>query len=178
MSETAQSESGKPETLRPMPFKEEMAMKARNKTRDESVQLSPDRFHEADFRRVVWGSYVEPNTTLEQLLKPEFWAHIAGKLKQYDQIEVKWDDGSHYATFLVIDAGPSWAQVFKLTFVDLGGKNIPAAPEFPFEVKWGGGHHKFRIIRKADQAVIQSGLATKDIAEQAMKEYAKTVQAM
>ena len=36
------------------------------------------------------------------ILHPDFWGHIAAKLRPYDEIKVRCDDGTFYAQLLVL----------------------------------------------------------------------------
>lgn len=50
-------------------------------------------------------------TPLEDILRPEFWANVAQKLRLGDTILALPRDGKFYAELLVWDAGQNWAQV-------------------------------------------------------------------
>ena len=59
-------------------------------------QLSPTRMTEAEYRRTVYVATAHANTNPEDLLAREYWSHVAEKLKPWDHIEVRANDGGFY----------------------------------------------------------------------------------
>lgn len=117
----------------------------------------------AEFSRIVWAVRPEHGVTLEDLLKPEAWAHVAKSLKPGARIEVFPPDGSFYAELLVRSADANSADVFPLFRVDFSeaAEDAPASQEY--ELKFAGAA-KWRVLRKIDGAVMVEGL-TKPEAE-------------
>ena len=82
--------------------------------------LAPDRMQVGDFVRQWVCVTVEVGTKPEWLLDPQFWAHVANKVRPYDRIEARCDDGEFFAEYLVLQRGPQWLQVRQLSMHKLG----------------------------------------------------------
>ncbi len=82
-------------------------------------KLTPDRIQGADFIRVVYAITPAIGTEVEHFLKPEYWAHVAAKLRPHTRIEAVSEDNSWFAEMIVMSCGPNWAKVKVLRFVPL-----------------------------------------------------------
>jgi len=146
-----------------------------------NINLDPSRFKGAEYERNVYVATVEQGTTIDTLELPAFWSHIAAKLRPWDKIEVRCDDGSFYAECIVIDADRTWAKLHVIMGVDLSKKEItPSEAKVmadQFEVKWRGPHMKHCVLRVSDGMVLQEGIGTKDEANSWKNEYIRTIAA-
>jgi hypothetical protein len=100
---------------------------------------------------------VEHGNTIDDVLRPEFWSHVAPKLRPYDEIRVRADDGTFYARVLVLSCGRNWAKVHQLEHHRLTSKDVDMSQAAQFEgydVKWRGPHCKWSVVRKADNVVV------------------------
>ena len=124
-------------------------------------QLEPSRFHLAEHQRNVYVATVEGGIARADMLAPEFWSHIAAKLRPYDEIVVYCDDGSLYARMLVLNSERTWARMHVLQWEDLTTRDVslskgaPAAkaasPEVEkalFRVEYKGKHKQWCVIRE------------------------------
>lgn len=145
----------------------------------ETGQLMPQRMHLAEHERTAYVVTVESHTSRELLKEPSFWSLVAKKFRPYDRLEVRSDDGTFWAEYLVLACDRTWAKVHEMSFHKLTTSEIAqtqaAIQNDEFEVKWGGPHNKFRVIRKSDNAVIKDQIQTKDDADLALKEYVKVI---
>jgi hypothetical protein len=66
--------------------------------------LLVNRFQPAEFSRTWWFATAEAGTTIEQISKPEFWAHVASQMRPLDEIVVTTDDLGAGWHLLVADA--------------------------------------------------------------------------
>lgn len=135
--------------------------------RDVSIQTN--RVRTQELGRNMWIVTVEPNITREDLLLPQFWANIAKNLTQFDRIEVRVDDGSFFAEYLVLSCDRVSAYLKELTWYDLTEKSKSVTPEY--EVKWRGPHGKHSVIRLKDKSLMIEHLASKAEAERWLTEY-------
>jgi len=124
----------------------------------------------------VFATYcvkVEQGVTREDLLRLDFWAHVAAKLKPWTIIVVHPDDESFYAEYLVRAADKNWARVQEIRFVSLVAetKTDPSVLE-NYEVKLRGPR-RWGVIRKADNKVLVEDLANKEDAENWLALYLK-----
>lgn len=143
------------------------------------LQMAADRFKLAEHERNVHSITIEEGVTRAQLINPAFLAHVAAKLRPYDQIEVRCDDGTLFAKLLVLQAERTWARVHVLEWHNLTTRDVslsqvgeqaksgaadkaagpdPARalmPEDDYLVQWKGPHKKWCVIRKADGAYMR-----------------------
>lgn len=132
-----------------------------------------------DFRVVI----NEEETTVEDVLRPEFWANVSNKLEAenkrfpFAMIEVIWVDGSKYLRLILMDAGPQWAKVKVLDFVDLDAEVGQAVQESEpdFIVKRVNPALQWCIIRKSDGDYIKKNCATKAEAEKELSDLVRAL---
>lgn len=106
----------------------------------------------------------EAGTTIEDVMRPEFFANVAYKFHPYDHIRARVDTGEWYAEFLVLSCGRVWAKVIPIFEINLVSKDIEvtqADASDDFEVMFRGPHLKWCIIRKADRESIKDGIENK-----------------
>lgn len=129
---------------------------------------------EYDVRQLVVTA--EAGDSIDDILKPEYWAIVARNLQVGDEITVRTDDELFYAKLLVRQVGPVWAKVHLLSYTDLQPKDVTAEVVKPqFTVEWGGQHHKYRVRRTSDNAVVSSGHADKETANNWTAEHMKAI---
>ncbi len=137
-------------------------------------KIHPSRFKVADGARNVWVIVPEEGTRFEDILDPSYWAHISGKLRPTDRIEVYAEDGAYFAELIVRTSGRLTAQVALLRKVDLDPAD-QASPAVGHEVRWRGPHHKHAVVRMKDNQPIQTGFETKESALQWLSLNARTL---
>lgn len=142
-------------------------------------KLNAPRFKEASYERTVYVATPEAGVTLDEIQKPEFWSHVAAKLKPYDMIEARAEDGSYWAQLLVINCNHLSAHVALLQSCDLnvGEPDQDDAAGSDYEVKWGGPHAKHRVQRKSDGEVLKDGFANKQAATKYLTEHLRALAA-
>jgi hypothetical protein len=131
------------------------------------AQLQAAQFQPAEFARQVYQAVPSHGTTIDDMLKPEYWAHIATKLRPTYRIEVNAEDGSFFAELIVRDAGRTWAKVALLrhkTFDD-GADILGESPAPDYVINFRVGPTKWRVQRKSDGEVLRSGFISKPEAE-------------
>lgn len=128
-------------------------MKALNRTQLKQASYARNEFH------VTTGA----GSTIDELLNPLVWAHVANQMKKFDLVEVVCEDGSYYAELLVTKAkGPEIALAI-LRHVNLAETDTSSADLGDYEVKFRG-KAKWSIVRKNDKVVIKDGFDSKDAA--------------
>lgn len=140
-----------------------------------SVVIHPTRMHLSEYKRQDWVCNAELGTTVEDVLKPEYWAHMAALMNPYDHIEVRVDDGSWVAYLLVTACDRTWAKVKldrKLELVD-----DVSTPEqsIRHRVEWKGPQLKWCVIRVSDSERVQSEMASKEVANEWLRNFEKTI---
>lgn len=145
----------------------------------DDAKIQDGRFQVSDFMVNRFDAQIEPGITREQLLRQEYWSHVAGRVTPYSEITARWDDGSHYAKLLVLDSGPGWVKVQILHWWDLDApdtvdtQSTPASAD-DFEIIYKGAKLKHIVLRKSDQKVIHEGEARKSGAEEWLRNYIET----
>lgn len=160
-------------------------------TRKTARKLMPPRMKLAEFARSVFQVRPELGTTVEDILAPEFWTHVAGQLQPRARIEVETEDMAWWAELYVVAVEPLpgnkfHARVVPLRMIDLTAEPealaVPAATTTAaaamaaeaaaapsvldgdpadYEVAFKGPAKRHVIIRKADRVVMREGIATK-----------------
>lgn len=108
---------------------------------------------------------VSESTKFEELLKPDYWAHVAQKFRPHTVITVIPEDGSYWAELLVVSCDRLWARVAVLRHYDL--TEVETSPEASasgvdaFEIQWKGPTKKHCVVRKSDNAIVNEGIQTK-----------------
>lgn len=75
--------------------------------------LLPTRIQSTQYERTEWLHEPQPGVTLDQVMDPNYWSHLAGRLKVRDRIEVLAADRSYDVDLRVIAIDPRghWVQV-------------------------------------------------------------------
>lgn len=154
-------------------------------------QLDASRLKLAEHERNVHLITVEEGVTRAQIINPAFLAHIAAKLRPYDQIEVRCDDGTIWARTLVLQAERTWARIYVLEWHDLTTRDVslsqaagegqePGKVEAPdakrdaeFQVVYKGPHKKWCVIRNLDSQYVREGEENKAQAVQWLDQWIK-----
>lgn len=128
-----------------------------------AVVVDPQRMQTAEYVRRDWVCTAEEATTVNDILDPSYWCHVAGQLTAYDRIEVRIDTGEFLLELLVKQCGRNWAQVALLHHHDLVGKvQTGAAAGDEFDVLWKGPLLKWCVIRKSDKQALEQKMASKE----------------
>lgn len=129
------------------------------------AKLNTSALQQAEFARMVWVATPEPGVTLEMLMRPDYWSHVAKQLRPWHRIEVR-DAGFEWCAELVVrDCGQNWAKVELVSFQEFGAKAQAAAVKAPetldFEVV-RRGRAGWSVKRVSDHAVMVEDLPTRD----------------
>lgn len=140
-------------------------------------QLGANRLKQTAYENNMWTVYPEKGTTVEDMLVPDYWAHVGLQLRPYDEIRVCSEDRSFYARLLVVSSDRLWAKTVVLESHALSSAaSKEAAGIFDqFKVEHAGPHHKWRVVRIKDSEVLVKELGTKDEAEGWLKQYVKVI---
>lgn len=136
--------------------------------------IHPSRFKLAEQVVNTHCIVVENGVSFEAMKDPAYWAHVARQLRPGDEIKVRTDDGAYAALLYVKDVSHQAARVVPVWHIDLSkAETLPTNEEY--QVAYAGPHHKWRIVRKSDKAIIQHGFESEQAANVAM---ASHIQAM
>lgn len=136
--------------------------------------LVPNRMQAAEHGRNIWLATAESAEHPEDFLRPTFWAHVAKNLQPFDHIELRTDDGTYWAEFLVTSCEKTWAKVQLLREAKISvSVEAPIDPEYKAE--WKGPHRKWCVLRIKDGSLVHEGLADRGAANQWLESYVRTV---
>lgn len=136
------------------------------------VALSPGDFGLAEHKGIHYIAVVKRGTTKEQIENPAYWAHVAVMMKPWARIDVRWEDGTAFAEYLVLASERTWARVRCLSFHDLTGKeeNKTQADQImgDYDIKFRSSK-RWSVIRKMDNSILQEGMQTEEDARSWLK---------
>ncbi len=131
------------------------------------------RFKGREFVVNDYAYTAHPNTQPEDLLAPEYWAHVATQLRVRDRIEVWADDASWIAEYTVLEAGRNYAKLHMLWTQPLSSPMDMAEAQSPYEIVFRGPHAKWSVVRRSDKAVVHDGEEQRDGAAHWVRERLK-----
>ena len=145
------------------------------------IQLAPDAFAGFDFVSTRYDARIDPGVTPEALLKPEFWAHHAVKLRPMDEIRARATDGTWLAYYVVLDCSRTWAKVQELARHNLTTSDVSLSQSSETEVKAFIEAHQvihrgprgWSIVRKSDRAVLAEAIERREEAQKRLTELAR-----
>lgn len=137
--------------------------------------MKPTQIFTAENSNVVFYLPVEPGTTIEDVLAPEFWAHVSRRMSPGNRIEIFAQD--FWAMLIVRSAGKVDAVVQVLQHVELGDAKAATATGSLYDVVWRSPTRKWGVIRISDKAVVKEDIQTKEQALEWVKNRANDKQA-
>lgn len=141
-----------------------------------SLQITQNRFKQAEFVRVVFAVTPEHGAKPEDLLVPDYWMHVARDLKPGAVIEACPESREWFAQFFVLACGPNWAKLALLFKVDFeAGAADPEAGEAKHKIEYKGSIKQWCVIRLSDSQVIKDELPTKEEARKVLQNYEKVL---
>jgi hypothetical protein len=139
------------------------------------VTLQPNRLQRSEHFYAQYAVELPGHVSLDDAMTPEYLAHVASRLRQFDRICFMAEDGSYLADTVVVSARPGAAVVKLLQKVDLtDGGDVSAEPVGLVKVEWRGPRGKWTIIRVSDAHVIKNGIASEADARREAAEYERS----
>lgn len=121
------------------------------------VPLQEMRFKQREILQNEWAINAPKGTTIEDMLTPTFWAHVASKVNPRDKITIMTDDCRMYVELIVFAKGQNWLQV------QVFGAPVYASSEMAnasmaddYRIEYGGLQNHWQIVRVADGRLIKS----------------------
>ena len=133
------------------------------------MSFKPTRLDVLSDRRVHYDVTVPEGVSLDDVLRPDFWAHVGGTLRPRYLITVDAADGSWMATLMVRSSQRQiGASVVKIAYYDLAAADKEAeklAKDNTLKAVWKGPVLKHCVQRQSDGVLIAQRLDTKAEAE-------------
>lgn len=111
--------------------------------------------------------------TLEDALKPEFWAHVAYLLKPWGRILLDAEDNTFSALLKVVSCSRLEARVVVEYMAEHASVGQAVRPEDAYDVHFVNNRAKWRVTRKSDRKTISEGHADEATAKQELVSYLK-----
>lgn len=147
----------------------------------QEIQLAPTGLSLKEQVSLHYDAVIPTGVTPEQLLKPAFWAHHGIRLRPWDEIRARAEDGTWMGTYLVLDCSRTWARVLQLSFHRLTSGDVAITQASMDEMKAVIAAHQvvhrgplaWSVVRKSDRAVLLEGRTTKPEAVSWLEAYAR-----
>lgn len=108
-----------------------------------------------------WAVTADQGTTPEDLLRPEYWSNVSHRrFAPFDEVYVRFEDGSYWAHLLVLACSAKWAKMEVLHEVRIEESAVNEIEYRDHKVRWAGGVALYRVIRMRDNADLKSGFST------------------
>lgn len=133
--------------------------------------LSESKFSLASYATNDWSVTLEQSIPYERLFEPDFWSHVARKMRIGDIVRVHSEDTTFYAELYVVAAHRLAAKVVEMRRVDLAPALQVSADASPLTVKFRGPHARYCLMR--GEHVVQAGFQTAEDAEIAKAQHSK-----
>jgi hypothetical protein len=124
--------------------------------------LHPRFFQEAAHVMTCYVATTSAGLSKEDLAKPAFWAHVADKLRPWDEIRCIAEDGSYKAVVTVLSATRTDAQVTVDTYRTL---QTVQDGEADLLRDYSVNHTpatNWRVVRKSDKRTVAEGLKNRN----------------
>ena len=158
--------------------------KAKAQTTTEKVEAQPVKLKrlnaiDLQLKEAVQAQYtalVPPGTTREEVIDPGYWVHVAQQLRAMTEITIIPKDGAWYGRYFVRYADRNSARVVELEYHELQVLTADEVASSEYEIDFTTAE-MFRVLRIADQVVLEKGFGSKDEAMVWMAEHMKAMAA-
>lgn len=135
----------------------------------------PTNIQQAEFVRGTYAHESAAGVSKDELIKPDYWAHVARQVPAGSIIQVVPEDQAFFAEYYVVAATSNSLTLKQIRYIKLeavADESEVAEEDSHFcKVKWGSPTSKYQIIRKSDLAVVKSGIPTKEQAFADRRDY-------
>ncbi len=114
----------------------------------EQAVKKPTNIEEAVANHNTWQVKPELSVRVNDLLDPNYWAHVARRMKAGDIVIAVPDDRHYFAEFFVLAASTNWAKLVLLRHKVLIKDNVPTEKD-GYIVKFAG-KHKWRVEKDGE----------------------------
>lgn len=139
-----------------------------------SPVLMPERFGLAESKRHDWVVDAEFGTTIDQVLEPSYWGHVAPQMVPGDHVEVRAEDFSWVAYLVVHFAERTFAKMVLDRVLRIENSTEIPSVSIKHKVEWKGPHLKFVVIRIADSQILEKNFRTRIDADEWLRNHEKS----
>ncbi|NWG25366.1 MAG: hypothetical protein HXY30_13310 [Pseudorhodoplanes sp.] len=148
------------------------------------VKLLPGDFSlESGIRVAQWCAIAPEEASFDDVLKPDFWMHVAGALKTqaavaaHQFVDVVHKGHRFIGRVYVLGVTPQGALVEEVYRREVAANAREADEPAALDLQNRGGAKKWTIVRKADGEVIKDGFATRHAARAWLKDQKQSLAA-
>lgn len=128
------------------------------------MKILPSSIKPAEYVRTVFVIAAKHGQEFEEFKNPEAWAHVASELKIHDKVEIIAEDGTFYAEGIVTGLTKTTVKIHFYQHITLSAV-VQQSKQSPYDIEFAG-RHKWRIVRKSDEEIIQHGFDSKEAAQE------------
>lgn len=125
--------------------------------------LNPKLLKLAEYERTVFYVTIPPGISLNSVLMPEYWGHVATQFvsKENARIECRAQDNAWYAELMIRRVGEQAASMWVLNYVDLNAQVSQPKPseDEQYTVSFAP-KQRWRVVRKSDGMVVHKDEAS------------------
>lgn len=137
--------------------------------------LVETRMQEREQKVRDWVIDVETDVTVDEMMKPGFWAFVSPQFQPGDSIEARPDDFSWFAFLKVVYAERNFARVILDRVIKCEMNTEVPQESIKHKAEYRGGHLKWCVIRIEDSQVLQEVVKTRELANEWIKNYETTL---
>ena len=144
----------------------------------EKHRLTRTNLKQDQFANTVHVATPDGGVPYDRVLEPSFWALVSNDFKEMDEIKVIPQDYSYFAHLLVVKVSKMDVYVKEISHKSFESHESQSGIDVgDYEIKWAGRHAKFRVFRKADGAMLQEHINTREEAIKWIAEYERALAA-
>lgn len=139
-------------------------------------KLIPENFQAADYSRNVFRVKAAETDTIEDVLAPDYWTHVAPKARVGDKLEIFPEGGAWYVEAIIASTSNIHLKLIatvKVQINEVPKKKEKEDPKAPFTVEFKGPQRKWSVIRSKDKSYVKEGFDDKTTAEEWLKDNEK-----
>lgn len=129
------------------------------------MPISVNGLQQAETKRNTYRVHLTSDDKPDNLLAPEWWLHVATKLRVDDLVELMAFDRSWFGIVTVLEVGKAGHGGARVAYV-VGPVNLDnsaeVAKQADHEVRWGGPNAQWQVVRAKDKLVLKAGLTSKE----------------
>lgn len=129
-----------------------------------AAPITASKIKPAEYLRNVYMVTPDAGTTIDEVIKPEYWVHIAKQFNPSDKIEVVPEDGAYYAELYVLSVTAGGVKVAVLSHHSFEADNLAdfiSTGDSGYTSLWRGPKARHCVLRKSDNYVVKEGFSSK-----------------
>ncbi len=140
--------------------------------------IKPNDIQHAEYARTVHWVYVPDGVTIDDVLSPHSFCHVANKLTPDSEIIVKSESNKFYARLLVLSVARTEASVVLLEHHDLSKvERVVPVTDSEYEVGFTNNRYKWGFKKRSGGEWIGKDFSTEQDAVRAMDNHARALAA-